>query len=493
MWTHSRSSGRRGVKGGRTGGTTGDAVIGTAGIEPRAVAESALREAGLREPGLRETGLLDGTVNGSWLEADQHTVEPLALRRGGNSAAGEVAEREPEPPGMHGGEPKTEVDPEPALEPQPRNTTGLDVEALRESMALAEDHLDELGVDFYAQLFAIVPETRELFGAGMEVQRSRLLGALIRIVGSADDRDELVPYLEGLGRDHRKFGVIDKHYAPLGTALVLALRRTLGDSWTSRYERAWIQAYDSIANTMAGAARRDAVIAPPWWDGEVVYHRRVLDDLAIIQVRPHTDYPYRPGQYAYITTPRRPKIWRAYSLASAPRDDGLLEFHVRTVGAGWVSSALVWRTEPGDVLHLGAPQGHDVATPRSEHDLLCIAAGTGISPVLATLQELEQRQDGRRVHVFYAGRDRDHLYALPHLESIGVRYRRLTVVPVVSPDGPTDRSPDLMGNIVAAYGDWRKHRVYVAGPTAMVSTSLERLREQGVPEEQVVVDDYGLW
>lgn len=387
----------------------------------------------------------------------------------------------------------TEAEPERALESQPANTTGLDGEALRETLGLLEDHLDAVGTDFYAQLFAIAPEARELFGAGMAVQRSRLVGALVRIVGNADDRETLAPYLEGLGRDHRKFGVIDQHYAPVGTALVLAVRRAIGDAWTPRHEKAWVEAYDYIASVMVGAARRDAVISPPWWDAEVVYHRRILDDLAIMQVRPHTDYPYRPGQYAYLTTPRRPKIWRAYSMASAPRDDGLLEFHVRTVGAGWVSSALVWRTEPGDVLHLGAPQGNDVATPRSEHDLLCITGGTGIAPVLATLQELEQRQDGRRVHVFYAGRDRDHLYALPHLESIGVRYRRLTVVPVVSPDGPTDRSPDLMGNIVSAYGDWRKHRVYVAGPTAMVATSLERLREQGVPDEQIVVDDYGLW
>jgi NAD(P)H-flavin reductase len=450
-----------------------------AGVEPRPLTGSDAHE---------------DTTKGSRLETSRVAAERIPPRLNGDPEVEAVdLEPEPETPAARvtdaqAGEPAT-----PAPESQPRNTTGLDAVALRECLQLIDGQVDVLAVDFYANLFALAPETRELFGAGMEVQRSRLLGALVRIIGSADDRDQLIPYLEALGRDHRKFGVIDEHYAPVGTALILALRKALGDRWTPRHEQAWIQAYDAIALTMSGAARRDAVISPPWWDAEVVYHRRILDDLAVIQIRPHTDYPYRPGQYTYVTTPRRPKIWRAYSLASAPRDDGLLEFHVRTVGAGWVSSALVWRTEPGDVLHLGAPQGDDIATPRSERDLLCIAGGTGIAPILATLQELEQRQDGRRVHVFYAGRDRDHLYALPHLESIGVRYRRLTVVPVVSPDGPTDRSPDLMGNIVSAYGDWRKHRVYVAGPTSMVSVSLERLREQGVPKEQIIFDDYGLW
>ncbi|WP_205857602.1 globin domain-containing protein [Phytoactinopolyspora endophytica] len=384
--------------------------------------------------------------------------------------------------------------PEPVkLEPVPSSPMGLDTVALRATITLAEDKLDQLAQRFYANLFASHPELRDLFPASMETQRSRLVGALVRIVGSAENRDDIVSYLEGLGRDHRKFGVITEHYASLGSALVLAFRQELGDQWTERHEKAWIKAYDTIAMVMSESAERDAVMSPAWWDAEVVFHRRLLDDLAIIQARPHTDYPYRPGQYAYVMSPRRPKMWRAYSMASAPRDDGLVEFHVRAVGAGWVSSALVWRTEAGDVLRIGAPQGYDLANPRSERDLLCIAGGVGIAPILAGLQELEQRLDGRRVHVFYAGRDRDSLYALPHLESIGVRYRRLTVVPVVSPEGPEDRSPDLMGNIVSAYGDWREHDVYLAGPTSMVQAALNRLREQQIPEEQIVCDDYGTW
>ena len=368
----------------------------------------------------------------------------------------------------------------------------LDIEALRESMALAERDRDHLGKEFYSLLFASDPDLRELFPAGMEAQRFRFVGALVRIVGSLDDRATLVPFLKALGRDHRKFGVVSRHYGTFGNALILALRRVLGEHWTPRYEAAWTEAYDAVALIMVKGADEDAVISPPWWDAEVVFHRRVLDDVAVIQVRPHTLYPYRPGQYCSLTMARRPKMWRSYSMASAPRDDGLLEFHVRAVGGGWVSSALVWKTEPGDIVRLGAPQGFDLANPRSEHDMLCIAGGTGIAPVLAGLQELEHRQDGRRVHVFYAGRDRDRLYALPHLESIGVRYRRLTVVPVVSPDGPEDRSPDVMGNVVSSYGDWRRHSVYVAGPTNMVQTTLDRLREQGIPESHIVYDDYGI-
>lgn len=370
-------------------------------------------------------------------------------------------------------------------------TGGLDTAALRETIALVDGQLDELTQHFYAVLFTTNPDLRDLFPADMAQQRTRFAGSIMHIVAQADDRPAVTAYLESLARSHRKYAVQPEQYRLFGPAFIAALRRVVGRMWSDRYEAAWEQAFNMIASTMIEASDRDAVITPPWWDAEVVFHRRVLSDVAIIQVRPHTDYPYRPGQYCYVMSPRRPKMWRAYSMACAPRHDGLLEFHVRAIGAGWVSSALVWRTDPGDILRLSAPDGHDLANPKSERDLLCIAGGTGIAPMLSGLQELEHRQDGRRVHVFYAGRDRDSLYALPHLESIGMRYRKLTVVPVVSPEGPDDRSPDLMGNIVSAYGDWRRHHVHVAGPTVMVQATLNRLHEQGVPAEHITCDDYG--
>lgn len=489
MWTDSRSTTKRGAVAAtepdegvpdREGQAGNDELLESAA--PWLSADGSQRPVFPAQAGANATAI---PVNhNSLLDENGEAEQPSAERqRGAITTAGPVVHAS--------GDTGTQTDEHGTLAAD----TGIgsfDTEALRESMAMAQPHAEELGTVFYSHLFAQRPELRELFPAGMEIQRSRLVGALIHIVGNVDNSAELVPYLKALGRDHRKFGVITRHYATLGGALIRAFRDVLGNEWTKRHEQAWIEAYDAVAMIMVQGADEDAVISPPWWDAEVVFHRRVLHDVAVIQVRPHTTFPYRPGQYCSVTTPRRPRMWRSYSLASAPRDDGLLEFHVRAVGAGWVSSSLVWRTEPGDVLRLGAAQGKDLANPRSERDLLCICAGTGVAPVLATMQELESRQDGRRVHVFYAGKDRDRLYALPLLESIGVRYRRLTVVPVVSPEGPEDRSPDVMGNVVASYGDWRNHNIYVSGQTHMVQSTVDRLREQGITQRQMTFDDYGI-
>ena len=66
----------------------------------------------------------------------------------------------------------------------------------------------------------------------MEVQRSRLMRALVHVVQMVDQPDELVPFLEQLGRDHRKFGVLTQRYEAVGVALLTAIGTAAGPVWT---------------------------------------------------------------------------------------------------------------------------------------------------------------------------------------------------------------------------------------------------------------------
>src|SRR3982074_881316 len=129
------------------------------------------------------------------------------------------------------------------------------VEIIRSSFAMVEPHADELGRHFYATLFRIAPETRDLFPVNMEVQRSRLLRALVHVVQMVDQPDDLVPFLEQLGRDHRKFGVLAQHYDAVGAALLGAIGSFAGDAWTLDVEQAWTDAYGVVAGAMTTAAQ----------------------------------------------------------------------------------------------------------------------------------------------------------------------------------------------------------------------------------------------
>jgi hemoglobin-like flavoprotein len=81
---------------------------------------------------------------------------------------------------------------------------------------------------FYAQLFAMDTEIRAMFPAAMDVQRRRFFEAMGRIADAQQSqagRDHLVPYLQELGRAHRKFGVRERHYEVFRRALLATLQR----------------------------------------------------------------------------------------------------------------------------------------------------------------------------------------------------------------------------------------------------------------------------
>ena len=141
----------------------------------------------------------------------------------------------------------------------------------------------------------------------------------------------------------------------------------------------------SPSKMQAGA---EAETRPPLWHAEVVSHERRGRDIAVFTCRPLEPLAYQAGQHVSIECSYQPRQWRQYSVANAPRKDGLMEFHVRTVGAGWVSGALVRRLKPGDMLKLASPMGAMTVNRKSTRDIVCVAGGTGLAPVKAIVQEL---------------------------------------------------------------------------------------------------------
>src|SRR5262249_40120369 len=178
-----------------------------------------------------------------------------------------------------------------------------------------------------------------------------------RIVQGFENPEQLAPYLNQLGRDHRKFAVAPGHYAVVGESLIAALAKYAREDWTPELEDAWRHAYQIAARTMIDPPRRGAPDEPPWWNAQVVAHERRAADIAVLTVRLDNPMRYVPGQYVAMECPRRPRLWRPYSIANAPRPDGSLEFHVKAVPGGWVSRALGHHTLVGDFLRLRSPGG----------------------------------------------------------------------------------------------------------------------------------------
>ncbi len=360
---------------------------------------------------------------------------------------------------------------------------------IRDSWAEVEPRIEEMGRLFYATLFRIAPESRDLFPVNMEVQRSRLMRALVHVVQMIDQPDELVPFLEQLGRDHRKFGVVAQHYEAVGEALITAIATTAGPAWTPAVRDAWTDAYAAVSTAMRTAAQAER--GPASWLGRVVGHERLGWDLAIITVQAGEPIPYRAGQYVSVETPQRPRLWRYLSPANAPREDGTLEFHVRAVEGGWVSRSIVAHSRIGDTWRIGPPMGRMHVDPASGRDLLMVSGGTGLAPIKALLEDIAGRPEQPRTQVFVGGRTWDDLYDFTSLRKFSYSNTWLDVIPVVEEEeGSSGAERGTLADVVTRYGAWSDHDVLVCGSPAMIRATVSRMLVAGTPLDRIKYDPF---
>lgn len=145
---------------------------------------------------------------------------------------------------------------------------------------------------------------------------------------------------------------------------------------------------------------------------KINYIGHLTPDIMHIQLRlpPKTQFEFLAGQFVEIVG--RNGIRRSYSIASDP-SRSLLDFHIRIVEDGVLSA--YWRdhAKVGDLLRLRGPLGTFFLRDFKEKEIVFLATGTGIAPVLSMLGSLLQVAPDdrpRSIKVFWGGRVKEDLY-----------------------------------------------------------------------------------
>ncbi len=108
---------------------------------------------------------------------------------------------------------------------------------------------------FYNRLFELAPSLRSLFKGDMKTQGRMLMQMIDYAVTCLDKPDALVPPMQGLGKRHVGYGVIEEYYETVGEALLWTIEQGLGKDFTPDVKDAWAAAYKLLSDTMKSAAR----------------------------------------------------------------------------------------------------------------------------------------------------------------------------------------------------------------------------------------------
>ena len=235
-----------------------------------------------------------------------------------------------------------------------------------------------------------------------------------------------------------------------------------------------------------------------------------LHELEVAEVRPETEqavrvtfrvppalapaYAFRPGQY--LTLERNfdgAPLRRAYSICSIPGE--ALQVGVKLAPDGRFSTYANQDLTAGERLRVGVPMGSftvDANRRPPVHDL-CIAAGSGITPVLSILRATLAQHPQNRVTLLYGNKTTASMMFRNDLMFLKNSYLdRFHLIPIFSQE---QQDNDLFnGRINNAKGAALIRRLlplssfddfFLCGLESMISEVTRGLRAEGVAAERI--------
>jgi CDP-4-dehydro-6-deoxyglucose reductase len=240
--------------------------------------------------------------------------------------------------------------------------------------------------------------------------------------------------------------------------------------------------------------------------------QRTGPDNMVIQLAPVTEADamcqFVPGQYLEIWIPGNEYLSRAYSIASAPRDDGSVEVDLRRVPGGRFSDYAFGEMKPGDLLRARGPLGQFRIVSPVDVPLLFVGRGTGFAPLKAMIEQQLILTPERDMLLFWGASDSADFHGVDQLAAWCDRDPNLKIVlsaRTIDPDSPAARlaaslSPHasvtlLAGTVYDALASTSLplmgRDAYVAGPANTVSKVLAALRTKGLDPRHIHADSYG--
>lgn len=245
---------------------------------------------------------------------------------------------------------------------------------------------------------------------------------------------------------------------------------------------------------MIGRGEADDAPLPVRVSAILVAVEDLTRDMREFRFRADQPAVFRPGQYALMSLPGLASM-RAYSMSNIANDAGEWHFIIRRVPGGAATSVL-FDLRPGTRVGLDGSYGRAYLRAESGRNIVCVAGGSGLSPMIAIVRGLNllDRQEGRSVDFFYGGRSVDDICGEALLRNLPRLDGQLRFHPIVSNDdarwsGRTGMVHELVADLPREA--FAQSEFYLAGPPPMAEAVVALLaRGRSVPADRIHYDRF---
>lgn len=381
------------------------------------------------------------------------------------------------------------------------------------SVPVLREHGLAITTTFYRNMFAAHPELTNLFNMGNQAsgaQQQSLASAVFAYAANIDNAAALGPVVSRIVHKHASVGITAEHYPIVGRHLLGAIQETLGAAATPDLLSAWEEAYGLLAHALIAEERKlyeAAGTAPgalqPMRVVSIENQGTLARSFTLAPMDGETAPDFAPGQYVSVAVdlPGGLRQLRQYSLSDAPGQSTLRISVKREVAgqetpAGQVSNWLHDNLAVGSTLAITKPFGDFQPDVRSTTPIVLLSAGIGITPMIATLNEIARRHPEREVIFGYAARDAAHH---PHRQDLADAQARMpklrTAVFYEALDATAQPSAGVFAGRmdVARLPAWAyaDQPVYLCGPLPFMQAQWRDLVAAGVPPTRIHREVFG--
>ncbi len=200
---------------------------------------------------------------------------------------------------------------------------------------------------------------------------------------------------------------------------------------------------------------------------------------------------FRAGQFIILNVPKDGKIVkRAYSIASPPHEQGVLEFCVQHADSG-IASTYLWQLKEGQEVSLSGPHGTFLLKEPIDYDPVFMALGTGVAPLRSMIQHLLHLNVTRDIWLLFGCRYEHTLLYESEFRSMANLRHNFHYIPTVSrPKEWHGESGHIQQTYQKYIKDSSNKEVYLCGWLEVVKAVCKDLADTGVPKEKLHYEEW---
>lgn len=200
-------------------------------------------------------------------------------------------------------------------------------------------------------------------------------------------------------------------------------------------------------------------------------------------------------------------VIRAYSMANYPEEKGVIKFNIRVaspppgskgIPPGKMSSWLFSR-KPGDKIKVFGPYGEFFAKD-TDAEMVFIGGGAGMAPMRSHIfDQFKRLRSKRKISFWYGARSLRETFYVEEFNQLAAEFDNFTWHLALSDPLPEDNWTGYTGfihNVVYEH-HLKNHpapedcEFYMCGPPMMNAAVIKMLKDQGVEDENIMLDDFG--